>query len=123
MRYEPNAISNRKILTSKETSMRYEPRFDDPSRTADFGYFSWERKPEPVITKNTLAEAAETGIEAAGAPFHEWLPLVFEGWRFDLNIDEARLTLKAMLNNNDTYNIAMDILSDIAFEKYGADYE
>ena len=34
-----------------------EPRFDDPSRTADYGYFRWEREPAPKITKDTLADA------------------------------------------------------------------
>ena len=27
-----------------------EPRFDDPSRTADYGYFRWERESAPKIT-------------------------------------------------------------------------
>lgn len=100
-----------------------EPRFDDPSRTADYGHFSWERKPTPKITKDTLADAIETGVEPLGAPFREWIPALFEGWRFDLTTDEARLTFKAMLNNDDTYSLAMDVLSDIAFEKYGAEHE
>lgn len=96
---------------------------DDPTRTADHGYFPWEQVTAPVITKNTLAEAVETGIEPKGAPFTEWIHLLFEGWRFELTTNEARLTFKAMLNDDDTYSIAMDILSDIAFEKYGGSDE
>lgn len=100
-----------------------EPRFDDPSRTADYGHFSWEREPAPKITKDTLADAIETGIEPIGAPFREWVSALFEGWRFDVHIEEARQIFKAMLNNDETYTLAMDVLSDVAFEKYGADYE
>ena len=96
---------------------------DDPTRTADYGYFPWERVAAPKITKDTLADAIETGIEPEGAPFREWIPLLFEGWRFDVHIEEARQIFKAMLNNDETYTLAMDILSDVAFEKYGADYE
>lgn len=100
-----------------------EPRFDDPSRTADYGYFRWEREPAPKITKDTLADAIETGIEPLGAPFREWVSALFEGWRFDVDMNEARQIFKAMLNNDETYTLAMDILSDVAFEKYGAEHE
>ena len=103
--------------------MRYEPRFDDPSRTADYGFFPRERIKPPKVTGDDLADAIRSGSAPEGAPFRDWVPALFEGWRFDVHIEEARQIFKAMLNNDGTYTVAMDVLSDVAFEKYGADYE
>lgn len=96
---------------------------DDPARTADHGYFPWERVSAPKITKETLADAIETGIEPKGAPFNEWIHLLFEGCCIDYSIATTRIAFKAMLNDDQTYREAMGRLCDIAFEKYGADYE
>lgn len=96
--------------------MRYEPKFDDPSRTADYGYFPRERIKPPKITGDDLADAILNEREPTGAPFREWVPIVFQG-QFDTA--DTITTLKAMLDSEGAHSIATDILNDIAHDNYG----
>lgn len=101
--------------------MLLELKFDDPSRTADYGYFASERGKPLVLTGSDLADAIQTGVEPIGAPFKEWLPKLTEGWRFELGLVEIRATFQAMLDDERVNTAAMDILNDVAHENYGAD--
>lgn len=98
--------------------MRNEPNFDDPSRTADYGFFASEGMGPVVITGDDMAYAITTGIPIS-APMSEWLPKLTEGWIYELSPADTRAVFKAMLAGNDTYQIAMDILNDVAYENYG----
>lgn len=96
--------------------MFYEPQFDDPSRTADHGYFPRERIQPPKITGDDLADAILSGRELSCAPFREWAQQAFGG---HLDISDSVEILKAMLQSEGAHDIAMDILNDIAHDNYG----
>lgn len=97
------------------------PRFDDPARVADYGYFPHERNKPLILTGSDLANAIQANTAPAGAPFNEWLPKLTEGWRFELGLVEIRATFQAMLEDERTTTAAMDILNDVAFENYGGE--
>lgn len=104
--------------------MLLEPKFDDPSRTADYGYFASERNEPEAVTGDVLADAIMSGIAPEGAPFREWVPLLIEGWRFQpIDNDDTIRMFRAWLSADDprTVSDAMDILNDVAFENYGAE--
>lgn len=61
----------------------YEPKFDDPSRTACYGFFAHERLAAPVITGDDLANAIESGVAPRYAPFREWAPQLLVGCQLD----------------------------------------
>lgn len=106
--------------------MRYEPRFDDPSRTADYGHFPRERIKSPKITGDDLADAIRSGSAPDGAPFRDWVPQVFEGWIYKpMDLSDCMKHLRAWLASSDDRYIGdvMDILSDIAHDLYGANNE
>lgn len=101
-----------------------EPNFDDPSRTADYGFFAHERNEPKVVTGQDLADAIMSGIAPEGAPFREWVPLLEEGCRYQpIDNDSTIRTFKARLSAKDPLAVrdAMDILNDVAHENYGAD--
>lgn len=99
--------------------MLREPKFDDPSRTADYGYFANEALEPVVLTGSNLADAIISGVAPDGAPFSDWVHKPFEGCRFTFGPEEARIMLKAWLLDGDACSAAMDILNDVAFENYG----
>lgn len=101
-----------------------EPRFDDPSRTADYGFFANERLKPVATTGKCLANAILTGVEPIGAPFSEWVPKLVEGWRFQpIDNGDTILIFKSMLSVDDPCVVrhAMDILNDVAYENYGGE--
>lgn len=100
--------------------MLLEPKFDDPARVADYGFFANERLEPVVLTGSDLADAIESGVAPDGAPFSDWIHKPFEGCRFTFGPEEARIMLKAWLLNGDAYSGVMDILNDVAYENYGA---
>lgn len=101
-------------------------RFDDPSRTADYGFFAHERTEPTILTGDDLANAILTSIAPEGAPFSEWVPLIFEGWLHEPpSIKDGLRDFRVWLvcDVPETVGGAMDLLNDIAFDKYGADNE
>lgn len=102
--------------------MRNEPNFDDPSRTADYGFFAHERNEPKVVTGQDLADAIMSGIAPEGAPFRDWVPLLVEGWSYQpIDNDGTIRMFKAWLSADDARAVgdAMDILNDVAYENYG----
>lgn len=98
--------------------MLLEPKFDDPSRTADYGFFAGEALEPAVITGDDMAYSIITGLPI-GVPMSEWLPKLVEGWIFELTPVQIQATFKAMLTGAETNGVAMDILNDVAFRDYG----
>lgn len=104
--------------------MLLEPKFDCPSRTADYGFFANERMEPVTLTGSDLADAIMSGTAPEGAPFREWVPKLTEGWRFQpIGNDGTIRMFKAWLSADDARAVgdAMDILNDVAFENYGAE--
>lgn len=103
--------------------MLLEPKFDDPSRTADYGYFANERNEPAVITGDDMAYAIMTGMPI-DVPMNEWLPKLVEGWIFAPSTDEGVIRLfNDWLRSENPLSVsdAMDILNDVAFRDYGAE--
>lgn len=104
--------------------MLLEPKFDDPSRTADYGFFANERNEPKVVTGQHLADAIMSGIAPEGAPFRDWVPLLVEGWRHQPIDNDCTIRMfKAWLSAKDPLAVrdAMDILDDVAYENYGGE--
>lgn len=99
--------------------MRYEPKFDCPSRTADYGFFANERMEPVTLTGSDLADAINTDTAPDGAPFNEWLPKLNEGNRFDYGANEIKRQFWLMLNDKELNLVAMDALNHVAYELYG----
>lgn len=103
--------------------MLLEPKFDDPSRTSDYGFYAHERNEPAVITGDDMAYAIMTGMPIA-VPFDEWVPKLVEGWIFAPSTNEGVIRLfNDWLRSDNPLSVsdAMDALNDVAFRDYGAE--
>lgn len=111
-----------KFTQIQEMKMLLEPKFDCPSRAADYGFFAHERNEPKVVTGQVLADAIMSGIAPEGAPFREWVPKLTEGWRFQpIGNDDTIRMFKAWLSAKDPLAVrdAMGVLDEVAYELYG----
>lgn len=106
--------------------MRHEPQ---PS-VLDITTTSWCFRPSrinpPKITAQMLAEAILSHQAPCGAPFHEWVPRLFEGWVHEpLTLEDQLRDFGVWLRSDQPKTVqgAIGILSDVAHDLYGGDDE
>lgn len=94
----------------------YEPRFDDPSRTADYGYFRWERAQAKSITESDVMSFLEYGTKIEGKSTAEVLEHLTADLFKDLTHAQMRKLLLLMSDNPGFSELIDDRIEDFVNE-------
>lgn len=92
------------------------PRFDDPSRTADYGYFPWERNYAESITESDVMDFLECGTKIEGKSTSEVLEHLTTDLFTDLTHSEMRKLLLLMSGHPEFSELIDDRIRDFVIE-------